>query len=49
MAKSALPGEFREFLRLLISNDVRFLIVGGHAVGYHGRPRYTGDIDVWVE
>jgi hypothetical protein len=33
---------------LLNSNAVEFIIVGGHAVAYHGYPRFTGDIDVWV-
>src|SRR5438445_8377336 len=40
--------DFREFIALLNSHKVRFLIVGGHAVTFHGYPRYTGDLDVWV-
>jgi hypothetical protein len=40
--------DFREFVELLNSNGVRFLIVGGHAVALHGYPRFTGDLDVWV-
>ena len=43
-----LNQNFREFLKLLIDHDVRFLVVGGYAVGIHGFPRYTGDIDVFV-
>lgn len=43
-----LNRNFREFLELLIANDVRFVVVGGYAVGIHGFPRYTGDIDVFV-
>ncbi|MBI1374703.1 MAG: hypothetical protein GC159_18445 [Phycisphaera sp.] len=43
-----LPSDFKEFLRLLNSTGVEYLIVGGHAVGYHGFPRATGDLDVWV-
>jgi hypothetical protein len=43
-----LNKNFREFLRLLIENDVKFLVVGGYAVGVHGFPRYTGDMDVFV-
>lgn len=39
---------FREFLNLLNSNGVRYLIVGGYAVAFHGHPRATGDLDVWV-
>jgi len=36
-------------LKLLNSHDVRYLLVGGYAVGYHGYPRATGDMDIWVE
>jgi hypothetical protein len=44
-----LQKDLREFIELLNSNDVRYLIVGGHAVAYHGYPRTTGDIDFFVE
>jgi predicted nucleotidyltransferase len=40
--------DFREFIALLNSRRVRFLIVGGHAVTFHGNPRFTADLDVWV-
>ncbi len=40
--------DFRKFIGLLNSNGVKFLIVGGHAVTFHGFPRFTGDLDVWV-
>jgi predicted nucleotidyltransferase len=40
--------DFREFIALLNSNAVRFLIVGGHAVTFHGAPRFTADLDLWV-
>ena len=43
-----LPSDFKEFLRLLSEMGVEYLIVGGYAVGYHGYPRSTGDMDVWV-
>jgi predicted nucleotidyltransferase len=43
-----LPPDFREFLRLLNSEGVRYLVVGGYAVAHHGYPRPTGDLDVWV-
>jgi len=33
---------------LLNANKVEYLIVGGYAVGIHGYPRYTGDIDIWI-
>ncbi len=43
-----LNKDFREFIELLNSNNVRYLIVGGYALALHGHPRYTKDIDVWV-
>ena|SRR5437870_8819737 len=44
-----LPKDLREFIELLNSHDVRYLIVGGYAVAYHGYPRTTGDIDFFLE
>lgn len=41
-------ADFREFLRCLIAREVRFLVVGGHAVSFHGYPRFTHDVDVVV-
>jgi len=43
-----LPQDFREFLRLLNLKKVEYLIIGGYAVVYHGYPRSTGDIDIWI-
>lgn len=43
-----IPRDFREFLRLLNRHRVRYLVIGGYAVGYHGYPRYTGDIDIFI-
>lgn len=40
--------DFREFVELLNKNDVLYMIVGGYAVGFHGHPRYTGDLDIWL-
>lgn len=40
--------DFKEFIELLNVNKVEYLIVGGYAVGIHGYPRYTGDIDIWI-
>ncbi len=48
MATIPLPPDFSEFLRLLNEHEVRYLLVGGHAVGYHGHVRATADMDVWV-
>jgi len=44
-----LNRDFREFVELLNSNSVKYLIVGGYAVAFHGHPRYTKDLDVWLE
>lgn len=43
-----LPADFKEFLQLLNSHKVRYLLVGGYAVGYYGYPRATADMDIWV-
>lgn len=43
-----LPEDFREFLNLLRSHGVEYLLIGGYAVGYHGFPRATGDMDIWI-
>jgi len=43
-----LPPDFKEFLRLLNSQHVEYLLIGGYAVGYHGYPRPTGDMDIWI-
>jgi predicted nucleotidyltransferase len=40
--------DFREFIELLIKHKAEYLIVGGYAVGVHGHPRYTGDLDIWI-
>ncbi len=44
-----LPSDFREYLKLLNDHKVKYLLVGGYAVGYHGYPRATNDIDIWIE
>ena len=41
--------EWHEFLHALKRRGVRFLLVGGHALAAHGRPRYTQDLDVLVD
>jgi len=40
--------DFREFVELLIKHNAEYLVVGGYAVGIHGYPRYTGDLDIWL-
>jgi hypothetical protein len=43
-----LSNDLREFLELLNSRGVDYVIVGAHSLAFHGRPRYTGDLDVLV-
>jgi predicted nucleotidyltransferase len=40
--------DFKEFVALLQKHKAEYLIVGGYAVGVHGHPRYTGDLDIWL-
>jgi hypothetical protein len=40
--------DFRDLLALFNKHHVEYLIVGGYALAFHGAPRYTGDLDVWV-
>ncbi|MCO4099792.1 MAG: nucleotidyltransferase family protein [Gemmatimonas sp.] len=43
-----LDADLRELLALLIANQVEFLVAGGHAVAFHGYPRFTEDLDLYV-
>jgi hypothetical protein len=47
--KLQLNPDWTEFLSLLISKRVRFVLVGGHAVAAHGEPRLTEDLDIFVD
>ena len=48
MEKRQLPEDFKEFIQFLNSNDVKYLLVGGWAVGLYGHPRATKDIDFLI-
>jgi hypothetical protein len=48
MAPPKLPPDFSEFLKLLNAYRVSDLIIGGYAAGFHGHPRATADIDIWI-
>ena len=48
MVTTRLPIDFKEFLQLLNAHKVEYLLVGGYAVGFHGYPRATIDLDIWV-
>lgn len=41
--------DFRDLLFAFNAHDVRYLIVGGYAVAFHARPRFTKDLDVWID
>ncbi len=43
-----LPNDFKEFLVLLEQNSVKYLLIGGYAVGVHGYPRATNDMDIFI-
>jgi len=49
MAKINLAEDFNDFLVLCLKHKVKFLVIGGYAVVHYSRPRYTGDLDIWVE
>ena len=44
-----LNSDYKDMLQVLLDNGVKFLLVGAYAMGAHGYPRATGDIDIWVE
>lgn len=48
MENTHLHPDFKDFLKLLNENSVRYLLIGGYAVGYYGYPRATHDIDIWI-
>jgi predicted nucleotidyltransferase len=44
-----LSRDLRELLNCFLTHEVRFMVIGGHAVSYHGYPRFTKDLDIWIE
>ena len=44
-----IPRDFRDFIDLLNEKQVRYLVIGGYAVAFHGYPRVTGDLDIFIE
>jgi hypothetical protein len=45
----SLSADLREFIELLNSRGVEYVIVGAHSLAFHGRPRYTGDLDILLK
>ncbi len=44
-----LQSDFKELLELLNENSVKYLIIGGYAVAFYGAPRFTGDLDLYIQ
>ncbi len=44
-----LNKDYKEMLESLLSEKVKFIIVGAYALAVHGYPRATGDIDIWIK
>ena len=43
-----LAQDFQDFIQLLNKHKVAYMIVGGYALAFHGKPRHTGDLDIWI-
>ena len=44
-----LNRDFKEFIQSLNDNHIRYLVIGAYAVALHGYPRYTKDINIWID
>ncbi len=44
-----LDSDFEDFVVLLNKQEVDYMIVGGYALAFHGKPRHTGDLDIWID
>lgn len=43
-----LAKDFEDFLALLNKHKIEYMVVGGYALAFHGKPRHTGDLDIWI-
>lgn len=43
-----LAKDFEDFVKLLNKFEAEYMVVGGYAMAFHGKPRYTGDLDIWI-
>jgi len=43
-----LAEDFEDFVKLLNQHEVEYMVVGGYALAFHGKPRHTGDLDIWI-
>jgi predicted nucleotidyltransferase len=44
-----LDKDFEDFVVLLNKHGIDYMIVGGYALAFHGKPRHTGDLDIWID
>lgn len=44
-----LDQDFEDFVQLLNQHSVDYMVVGGYALAFHGKPRHTGDLDIWID
>jgi hypothetical protein len=44
----ALHPDYKDILAAFATHSVEYLVVGGYAVGFHGQPRFTKDLDLWI-
>jgi len=43
-----LEKDFEDFIKLLNLHQADYMVVGGYALAFHGKPRHTGDLDIWI-
>ncbi|MGX5819229.1 nucleotidyltransferase [Chitinophaga lutea] len=43
-----LARDFEDFVKLLNEHKVDYMVVGGYSLAFHGKPRHTGDLDIWI-
>ncbi len=43
-----LEKDFEDFIALLNKHQADYMVVGGYALAFHGKPRHTGDLDIWI-
>jgi len=44
-----LSKDFEDFVVQLNKHDVTYMVIGGYALAFHGKPRHTGDMDIWID
>jgi hypothetical protein len=44
-----LEPDFKDFVELLNKHQVEYMVIGGYALAFHGEPRFTGDMDIWID